>query len=93
MIDQLAESTVVVFGRGDIRVKGGEHDTTKYPYVSFRECEPAEIGEKPGPTVPNSPIVKLVFLNEASLDVVLDHLIACKESFKKNSTNEKSQAY
>lgn len=92
MIDQSANATVVVFGRGEVSVKNGKHDTTNYPFISFRNCEPANIGDLPGKVLPDSPSVKLVFLNKESLDVVLSQLTEAREAFDETK-HQRSEAF
>lgn len=81
MIDQEKDITVAVFGKGDISVGVKDYETTNYPYVVLKNCEPTKIGDKPESTDKDSPIIKLVFLNKESLDVVISKLQEARENF------------
>lgn len=83
MIDQEKDVMVAVFGKGDISVSLKEYPTTNYPVLKLQNCTKTKIGNKPEESLDSSPVIKMVFMNKESLDVVIDRLTEARDSFGK----------
>jgi hypothetical protein len=88
-------TNIIQFGTGDINVSSGKLIVDEdVPFVSFTQGSNGEIGRdtldekdmgEDGRISDNGSHTRLIFTNEASIDVLINHLNACKKYI--NGTN------
>ncbi|MFA5299769.1 MAG: hypothetical protein WC389_16410 [Lutibacter sp.] len=82
------------FGNGDIEVASGISKSKKFACIIFKNIPQQEIGSpvlSPGKTIEEEkPEMVITFTDPRSIDVILKHLIAARESLI--NTNKKKGA-